>query len=113
MALLRAIRGFEANGKDKFITYAHTCIYNALLNHVLRDVKKPPKKLPSHLVDKRILNISDYLPDGLSLEEKSILQMKYEGYTLEEIGKSQGYNRSHASKALKTLYKKLKQANCV
>lgn len=113
IALLKAIRRFKAKKKTKLSTYAWTYITRALIRYKNNNKNKIKYKTLIDTADKEYYNFSEILPEHGKLcpIELVILNMRYEGYTLQEIADICKQSKSWASKKIKNLLEKIKKYN--
>ena len=111
IGLLKAIRNYDPD-RSKFSTFATICIRNEILRFKNKN-KKHNNCL--HIVD----NISycdktpiwEFLPDNLSKEELTILDLKKASFTKKEICDMLSCSKRELDKKIARLIKKLKYDN--
>ena len=84
IGLLKAIRKHD---KDRAVlsTLAWSCIFRSLLNYINKEKKHKTTSISTIPCYQCGEDILEYLPDTLTLVEKSIINMKLKGHTFKEI----------------------------
>lgn len=114
IALWRILK--NNNYKDNlgaFSTYASKVIYRAVIKHIKKDASKniPCTQIADRPIDGQLFFLWEYIPLDMTLQDIAILTMRYEGYTLQEIGDKLGFSREGVGKKLNKIYKRLRDAN--
>lgn len=110
IGLLMAIRKHD-QAKGELSTLAWSCIYNSILNYVKKEKKHPHlsiSNIPCYVYGDSIL---EYLPDNLTNIEKSIINLRLQGFTLHEIDHKYNKNNGWAGNQYYDILKKIKEAN--
>lgn len=114
MGLLKAIRGYKPERGS-----LSTIAYIAIKREIERELgKSNGKEQPSNnmsdldVAQDEYPDISDYLPDFLTEEDKRVLYMRFHlGNTFDEIGKELGYTKQWASLKINGLIKRIRESN--
>jgi RNA polymerase sigma factor (sigma-70 family) len=111
IALLKAIRAYNP-AKGKISTFAWKYISKAVNRYKskLTRIQQKQDKLERTLLNNQIL-LWEILPDSLTLLEATVVKMKGEGYTFQEIGDKIGYTKSWISRVFNNAKTKIIQAN--
>lgn len=100
IALLRAIRKFDPSRNVQLSTFAWKYIHKAILKYILKQNKN--KQVAQLLTDlpntHTVSTIQEILPKNLTEKERTIIEMRLEGYTFEEIGKKIGCTRGWSNR---------------
>ena len=105
--MLKAIRQYNKE-RGAFSTLAYNCIRWEILFYI--------KQCNEHIVmvDRYYTKkdeLWEYLPDGLTKKEKTILQLKLAGYTFKEIGLYLKHSRGWIYQLYTKLVSKIQNAN--
>ena len=110
IGLLKAIRKYNPE-KAKFSTFAVTCIRN----EICRFLNKKNKTKLVNFVEEKAYSDENPLweihPDGLTEQEKEIIEMKFQNYTHQEIAEATGCSKNRIRYLIKQTMNKLKEAN--
>jgi len=109
IGLLKAIRSYDEL-ISKLSTYAWKYIGWEILNYI-RQNKRPHHDTPDEIAEKHHDNLWEFLPDNLDSKELSILQLRCDGHTFNEIGQKYDTTSYWASKVYKSALKKITRAN--
>ena len=129
IGLLKAINSFNLEGKVSFITYAHECIRNRILDYIRNGNRKKNKALNdsvpiSSLEDtdtqaltpeeiainaEEIETIKKIIDTDLTDDERKIFNMYYDdGKLYSEIAQEIGKNTKYVDNALQKIRRKIK-----
>ena len=107
IGLLKAIRSYDKDRGAAFSTYAHRCIKNEMV----REYHKNKKHKLTITTDK-----FDHIPapskmiidtEGLSSDEKTIVDMRLNYETFKNIASTLGYSRNKVRKIMRNIGKKI------
>ena len=109
IALLRAIRKFDPT-RAKLSTFAWKYIHKAILKYILKQNKnKQTAQLSEDLPNKNAISvIKDMLPNTLTPKERTIIEMRLENYTFEQIGKHIGCTRGWSNRLFNRAAEKIR-----
>jgi len=110
VGLLMAIRTLD-HTKGQLSTLVWSIVYRSILNYVKKEKKHPHlsiSNIPCYVYGDNIL---EYLPDSLTNIEKSIINLRLQGFTLNEIDRKYNKNTGWASNRYYDILKKIKEAN--
>ena len=119
IGLWKAAQNFRPSTGNAFSTMAWYCIRNEIIRYI-----KKQKKHISIAIDNTSLenidleptnnssNLSEYLPNYLTKEEKTVLKLRVQGYTFLEIGVEMGgLTKNNVGNIFKNASKKVRIAN--
>ena len=129
IGLLKAINTFNLDGEASFITYAHECIKNRLLDYIRNGTRLKNKALSDSLpisvaedTESRSMTPEEIAINTEELEtlkliiitsltddERKILNMYYDGKSYSQIGEAVGKNSKYVDNALQKIRRKIKK----
>lgn len=110
LAMIRAVKNFDASKGVQFSTFACHCIANSIKNYI----KKNSKNTEQELLDVRYNvpeNFNDLIPDNLSDVEEEIISLKLSNYSIKEIAEKLNYPVVKVRNILHKIYEKIRNAN--
>ena len=112
IALLKALRKHNAK-RGKISTLAWKYISMALGRYKSKICKLKEKQETYTTIPSvsKVNAVWEILPNSLSDIEKTVINLRYDGYTFKQIGFSIGYTKSWANRIFKTAIKKIIEAN--
>ena len=113
IGLWKALQDYDPNLFDVQIqTFALPRIRWEVLN-TLKEFKSQVTSLDSvgNIEYTNPPRLWEFLPDNLSIQEKEIINLKFERYTNNEISKLLGTSESSARRKLMEIYQKIRRAN--
>ncbi|MDE6276428.1 MAG: sigma-70 family RNA polymerase sigma factor [Clostridia bacterium] len=128
IGLLKAINTFNLDGKVSFITYAHECIKNRLLDYIRNGTRLKNKALsdsvPISAVEEadscsltpeeiainaeEVETLKLIIVTSLTNDERKILNMYYDGKSYSEIAQEIGKNTKYVDNVLQKIRRKIK-----
>ena len=128
IGLFKAIDTFNIDGKVSFITYAHECIKNRLLDYVRNGTRLKNKPLDDSVpissvedADSQALTpeeiainaeevetLKSIIDTSLTEEERNILKMHNDGKSYSEIAQAIGKNTKYVDNALQKIRRTIK-----
>lgn len=113
IGLWKAIKKYDPSRNTEFSTIAWYYIKGEILRQITKENKRKEfctdKFYDAESNEQE--RVWEYMPDSLSDQEKQIFQMKLEGYSFIEIGKTLGYSRAWATNVFKRIASKIKDKN--
>ncbi len=111
IGLLKAIRNY--NEKYALSTLAWICIYREVLQHILKEqkFKKRHQLLDGDVAIQPHDKIYELIPESLSKQEWTIIEMRLAGYTFKEIGESLSRTKDQVRKHYHKIVEKIRKAN--
>ena len=110
IALLRAIRKFDPTRNVQLSTFAWKYIHKAILKYILKQNKnKQVAQLSTDLPNKNTVStIQEILHKNLTDKERTIIEMRLNNYTFEEIGKKIGCTRGWSNRLFNRAAQKIR-----
>lgn len=112
VALLKALRKYNKDKGNQISTLAWIYVYRAINKY--HKSRKKNREQQCHIptcIEPTKTDLWEILPSNLSKRETIVIQMKWQGYTFEEIGKKFGLTKSWASRLFKQTLQRVKEAN--
>ena len=110
IGLLKSIRKYDKS-RGSLSTFAWSCIFRSLLNHVNREKKHKLLSISTIPCYQCGEDIHEYLPNSLTDIEKSIIDLKLKGYTFKEIDNKYNANSGWSSSQYYEIIIKIRKAN--
>lgn len=110
IALLRAIRSFDKSRGVKFGTYAWKIVQNAI-QHEAQKFNRRNVQLDDIITVDQHESLWEFLPESLSQQEKQVIELRFEGYTLTEVGSAMGFSKEWVRQVELSAREKIRNGN--
>jgi|TARA_R110002051_G_scaffold256077_1_gene315204 RNA polymerase sigma factor (sigma-70 family) len=111
IGLLKAIRKHDPE-RSKLSTYATVCIRNEIVKYTNKNKKNQFNASLENQADNSYQDsFWEYEPDSLSEQERSLLYMKRDNYSYQEISEELEYSKSYTKELAKRVFNKINEAN--
>jgi DNA-directed RNA polymerase sigma subunit (sigma70/sigma32) len=111
IALLKALRKYDVT-RGKISTFAWQYIHKAIKRYIQKRKQIKEVQIPFVLPPcESSIELWEILPSNLSERELQIIQMRWQGYTFENIGKKFGLTKSWACQEFNKIIDRIKIAN--
>jgi len=113
IGMWKAIKKYDPS-RAKLSTLIWLYVRWEILRHLKKNNKKEIQMDENlYLEDNLIIDsyFWEYLPEQLTYNEKSVINLRLQGHTFFEIGKELGYSRGWANNTFKTAISKIKNGN--
>lgn len=110
IALLRALRKLD-NTKGRLSTYSWAIIYREIRSKQYEKFKPKAMNYAEEGVIWPKSHFWEFVPDNLTSQEKALINLKLEGYNLNNIARLMKIKHDDVEKALQSAYAKIKEAN--
>lgn len=109
-AFIKGAATFDID-KGKFSTYICSCIRNYITDHLRKNKGVHYVDLSKDLIAWPHDEFWELLPDNLTKNEKSVIMLKLDNYSKQEIGDIIGCSKKEVNNLFNKAKKKIKEAN--
>lgn len=108
--LVRAIKTHDSS-LGALSTHICHCVRNSIINQIKYNKKHSIASLHHPIVQHQSESLMEYLPDNLTDVDRTIINMKLQGYTRKEIAKVLGCKENNVKYKIKRTFDKIRKAN--
>lgn len=110
LAMMRAVKNFDAAKGAQFSTFACNCISNAIKNYIKKNSKK--LDVTSTPTEYNVTaSFEELIPDTLTDIESKLINLKLANYSIKEIAAETGFSVVKVRNILSKAYTKIREAN--
>lgn len=108
IAFIKAYKNYNPE-TSQFSTYIVSCIRNAFRKYSKKEEKRYFKRTSMSYIDSE--QLWESLPENITEGERIIIELKYEGYSYQEMSDITGYTQKELHKIINKLFKRIRESN--